>query len=214
MIDFPELEFDEIFDFDKRFDLDTDENHGQPRMTARKIKIQSKARLLNKMKNENVKNLIDELPLQGESLHIISNGRFDYFNLIPVIQEKINKPIESFWFSTWTMNQNNALQLVKLYDEGKIKQINAITGLYFKKRERLVYFTLNTELNKRCQKIFSSEIHAKVSLLKIGNDYFVIESSANFTANPRVEQSSIFNNKELYEHHKNWMLEIFANAKI
>lgn len=45
-------------------------------------------------------------------------------------------------------------------------------------------------------------------LIENGKDYIVIQGSANFTSNPRIEQFSINNNKILFDFHKNWMDEI------
>lgn len=36
----------------------------------------------------------------------------------------------------------------------------------------------------------------------------MIEGSANFTANPRIEQFIISKSKELFDFHKDWMNEV------
>lgn len=76
------------------------------------------------------------------------------------------------------------------------------------RRETAVFNMLYEGLKKRNQKMFCNENHSKVTLIENGTDYLVIEGSANFTANPRIEQFVITNSKELYLFHKSWMDEI------
>ena len=54
------------------------------------------------------------------------------------------------------------------------------------------------------------ENHAKIILLNNGKDYITMEGSANFTANPRIEQNTVCNSRQLYEFHKGWMDEILS----
>lgn len=37
-----------------------------------------------------------------------------------------------------------------------------------------------------------------------------MEGSANWTANPRTEQNIITNSRDVYEFHKSWLEEMFA----
>lgn len=208
------LDFNDPIDFNNLFGTTTDENHGESKTTARKIRIQTKIRFLNRTKRQRVHELIDALPTVGESLHIVSNGHFDYFTLVPTIIDMENGVVSDFWFSTWTMSHNNVCQIFELFDKGKLLNIHALTGLYFKKREATVYLQLFEGMNKRGGCLFASENHAKVTLMKIGEKHYVIEGSANFTANPRVEQFVICQSKELFDFHKSWMQEIFNNKKI
>ena len=99
-----------------------------------------------------------------------------------------------------------------LYDQGIFKTVNAITGEYFRQREATVYVLLETGLKERGQRLFSNKNHAKVSLLQIEDAYFVIEGSANFTANPRIEQFVLTNSKELFDFHRAWMETLLKKA--
>ena len=40
-------------------------------------------------------------------------------------------------------------------------------------------------------------------------DFIVIEGSANFTANPRLEQNVMVNDEDLFRFHAEWMEEMF-----
>jgi hypothetical protein len=190
------------------FSYDTEIETADAKITQRKAKIQEKLKTKSFLKKEKAAEVFNEIPLTGESFHIVSNGSFDYFNFIPLAIELMGGKVNQFYFSTWTMNLSNTRELLQLFDEGKIKSIAALVGLYFKKRETNVFNELYEGLKKRNQRIFSNENHSKVTLLENGVDYITICGSANFTANPRIEQFTVHNSKELFQFHKGWMDEI------
>ena len=190
------------------YSFDTEIESQDVKITSRKLKIRSKMKAKTFLKKEKANEVFYELPASGESIHIISNGSFDYFNLIPFAIDLLGGNCNDFYFSTWTLNNQNSEAILKLYDDGKVKSINALVGLYFKTRESAVFNMLYEGLLSRGQKLFANANHSKITLLDNGKDYIIIEGSANFTANPRIEQFVITNSKELHEFHKKWMDEI------
>lgn len=197
------MEFD-LFDFETKI-----EDNTAKLKTSRTLKIQEKSRMNYFLKKEKAEQILTELPQPGEAIHVISNGSFDYFNLIPIAIELMGGHVDLFYFSTWTMNNSIVEKILELFDNGKIQKIGCLVGLYMKQREPAVFNLIYEGLKDRNQKVFSNENHSKVTLLQIGENYITIEGSANFTANPRIEQFCIHNDKELYEFHKMWMDEIF-----
>ncbi len=199
-----------LFDFDEAFEKNLVNYNNN--ITSRVIRISSKIKLENKLKRQNVERLIESLPLADESLHIVSNGSFDYFTLIPHVIELSNSVADDFYFSTWTMSRDNVVQIIDMFDRGLIKNINALTGEYFRSRESKVYAIFEDAVLQRSQRIFSNKNHAKVTLIHINQNYYVIEGSANFTANPRIEQFVLTNSKELFNFHKEWMNQILTKG--
>lgn len=187
---------------------DTEVETADTKITQRKANIQEKLKTKSFLKKEKASEVLNELPTTGESFHIVSSGSFDYFNLIPLAIKLLGGKVNQFYFSIWTMNLSNTRELLQLFDEGKIKSISALVGLYFKKRETNVFNELYEGLKKRDQRIYSNENHSKITLLENGVDYITICGSANFTANPRIEQFTVHNSKELFLFHKVWMDEI------
>jgi len=190
------------------FSFDTEIESTDTKTTSRKIKIQEKLKTKLYLQKQKAKEVLPELPSQNECHFIIANGTFDYFTLIPIAIDLLGGVVEDFYFSTWTMNEANVQALLKLFDDKKILKISALVGLYFKQREAAVFNNLYEGLKQRGQKIFSNENHSKVTLLKSKNNYINICGSANFTSNPRIEQFTIHNNKDLYEFNKVWMDEV------
>jgi len=197
----------------KLFGFDDEIESNETIIDSKKIKVQTKIRMKNKLKNESASKIFDELPAPGESIHIVSNGKFDYFNLVPILIEMAGGKAKSFYFSTWTLSQNNAEKILRLFDDGSVGTMKALTGLYFKQREPQVFNYLYEGFKERNLTMACNENHSKVTLIEINRDFYIIEGSANFTANPRIEQFVVTNHKELYFFHKEWMDEIIGSAK-
>ena len=142
----------------------------------------------------------------------MNDARYDFWTWVPAIQELIDKPI-IFWGSTWTMNRDNVLELLEMFDDGRLSEINILTGLYFKRRESAVYATLLEGLRKRGQRYMAFKNHTKIMLITEGENYYTIEGSANFTSNPRKEQFVFSNDKGLFDFHADWFEEAFSNPK-
>lgn len=179
-------------------------------VSTRVLKHQEKEKLRDAMKKEKAGDILQELPKVGETLHIISNGTFDYWTFVPIIIGLLGGRSDEGWFSTWTLNRANCNELFEIFDRGELGKIHFLTGLYFKRRETAVYAKLITGIQERGGRYKALENHAKIILLTNGHDYITMEGSANFTANPRIEQNTITNIKAVYDFHKEWMDEILS----
>lgn len=159
------------------------------------------------LSRQRVEQIITEIPRPGEATHIVSNGYFDYYDIIPAFCKLIKKPLELF-ATTWTVRYESVTNMMELFDNGAIKSIHMVVGEYLKSREPAVYNLLFESCNNRGQVCKARKNHTKITLLGNHDEelFIVIEGSANFTANPRVEQYIINNDKELYEFHKKWII--------
>jgi len=105
------------------------------------------------------------------------------------------------------MNRGNALGLLDLLDSGAITSSVLLTGLYFKTRESAVAATIIKGLADRGQRYMALKNHAKVIVIEAGARSLVVEGSANFTANPRIEQYVLTRDEGLAAFHAEWMME-------
>ena len=171
------------------------------------IRIHLQTKKKNEVKLEHLKELLPTLPDDGWSYHVISSGNFDFWTYVPHLINLAGR-FDEFYCSTWTMSRPIALEMLELYDSGKVGKISLLTGLYFKRRETAVYAFILDGLLKRSQRYIAFRNHTKLMLL--GNDdyHLTIEGSANLTANPRAEQFILTNHKGLYEFNRAWMEEM------
>jgi hypothetical protein len=187
-------------------DKDTLETSKMP--DQKTLKRKTKIELKKVRQREKLIEAITEIPKKGYSYHMVSVGLYDFYTIIPTFVGLLDG-IEILYGSTWTMNRDNAIDILSLFDKGLVKEINILTGLYFKRRETAVYSTLLNGLKERKQRFIASKNHTKIILMKKDENYIVTEGSANFTMNPRVEQFVMSNDKELFDFHKSWMEGLF-----
>lgn len=164
-------------------------------------------RVIEKLRKEELNKVIDCLPKKNEYIHIVSNGNFDYFKLIPRILQ-LSKNNFNLYASTWTMNYSNIDELTKLIEVGKINNCTILVGDYLRKREPLVFQHLKQSLYENNGKLIEFSNHAKIICMSDKENYYVIEMSANFTANRRTEQMVFCNSKLVYDFHVKWMEEL------
>lgn len=69
------------FDFEDAFEKKLIDYNND--ISSRSIKISSKIKFENKLKINEVSKVLREIPKIGESIHIVSSGKFDYFSIIP-----------------------------------------------------------------------------------------------------------------------------------
>ena len=168
-------------------------------------------RQIQATKRKRMADIINRIPEPGETFHVVSNGTFDHFSFVPRISELMGT-VDAFYGSTWTMNRENALGLLDLYDKGRLKAVAILTGLYFKRRETAIYATVLEGLQERGQRYTAFKNHAKVSLFAgfEADTYITVEGSANYTANPRLENFTVTNDRPLFEMHQTWMEEMLV----
>lgn len=189
--------------------LETDYQLPDPLKLDRK---EVRRNFVKKLREETLLEILERLPDPEESIHIVSNGAFDYWSFVPACQRLIGNPV-TLYGSTWTMSRNCIVELMELFDKGLFTQISLVTGADFKHRETGVYATLVSGLLERQQRYLCFQNHAKVFLMTDGVTYLVGEGSANWTGNPRLEQTTLTNSKALYNFHRDWIEEVFTNAK-
>lgn len=181
-----------------------------PLQTRREHKLVSRLRLQTK----ELARIMPALPEPGESHHLVSDGRFDYWRWVPHLLGLLGPAAEAY-VSSWTMNRQNVLEMLELFDAGKIQRLAVLTGLYFKRRESAVYAQLVTGLMARGQRYSAFANHAKVMLLTeaSGTHWLTLEGSANLTGNPRLEQQVITNDRGVYQMHRTWMEQMLTRSE-
>ena len=206
------MEFPDL-DFDLDFNL-LDQNLTGESISENLIKRtrSKKQELLTIQKKQILKDVVKRFPAPGEYFHLVSKGTYDFYTIIPLFVE-LGGTIREFYGSTWTMNRSNVQDLLKRFDDQQILKITILTGLYFKRRESAVYASLLEGLSRRKQGFIAAKNHAKVMLINQGENFYTVEGSANFTANPRIEQYVITNNRSLYQFHQSWMESLINGTK-
>jgi hypothetical protein len=160
---------------------------------------------------ESLRDVVPNPPAAGESIHIASGSKFDFWTWAPVMLDWIGTA-GTLYCSTWTLSRPNAVDMLEQWDAGRFESAAFLTGTYFKRRETAVYTLLLEGLLARGGRFVAFQNHAKVMLLDnpARGTWLTVEGSANLTANPRWEQYVITNDRTLWEFHRTWMEEMLS----
>jgi hypothetical protein len=173
-------------------------------VTAIRIK---KLELIRVSREENLRKIFPTIE-DGCSYHFISSGDIDAMSYLTMIIER-HGPIAELYASTWTMSRQDVELLDRYLADGHIRKVTFFTGEYFKSRETSVYASLLEVINRHNDRLKLFRNHCKLLVLRTTHDLYVtIEGSANFTTNPRSEQTVITPGRQLFEFYKNWFEEM------
>lgn len=161
------------------------------------------------LQRQSLAEVVPQLPQPGHQIHVVSNARYDFWTFIPHVIELLGRS-DHFQVSTWTMNRQACADILALFDAGKIGTIDVLTGIYFKRRESANYAMILEGIQARKQRYIASKNHTKVILLDRDPHYLTIEGSANLTANPRLEQYVMTNDRQLWGFHRSWFEELLT----
>jgi hypothetical protein len=149
-------------------------------------------------------------PVAGHSYHVISHGDVDALSYLAHCVKAW--PLDYVLISTWCIAMTDVDQLLGWLDSGRVGHLDFCCGEIFPTQypdetDRL----LRLEASAAAVRIKIARNHAKVLLGK--NDdlgvYFVIESSANVNTNPRIEQTCLTMDQDLFEFYH----EFFSGLK-
>ncbi len=156
----------------------------------------------------NVKQLIT-LPKENEVYKLISfAGGFASINFVLAVAEKEN--IEELTITSLRVGRKQLQLLDSLYKQGKLNKATFIVGTLMKENaKRYTYYDdLEKISDKNNWEVKAVNNHSKIVLMKTKDNYYVLETSSNFNDNPKIEQFSFENSKELYEFYYNILKEI------
>ena len=181
---------------------------------ARKIKIVAKRKMQIKHRQENCRAILTELPEPGEEIHVLGCNKFDAWDWIPRVIELIGGQADELYLNTWIISTHHTRELVDLIKTGRTGPATIITGLLYKGKEPAGYALLVEELAKRGGRYLAVKSHAKVTLIRHekSNHWITIETSANCSTNEKVEQTTIFNDRDLYQWYRDWFEDVFQKS--
>ena len=154
------------------------------------------------------------LPEPGEQLRIRVQTQLNLTSIILKILEE-QQEIDECSILSFSFNRESLNIFCDLIQSKKIQILNLYLASSYRFRDQDHYERLKTTIlalkNLNIHLAFVPS-HAKITLVKCGNNYFQMEGSMNFTTNTRVEHLLIENNRKSYENDidfiQNWILKM------
>jgi hypothetical protein len=184
-----------------------------PNFESSMTRESAKARLITDRQKAVVERLIPELPQEKEYFHIISKGDFNYWQLACRLLDLIQEPC-AFWCSIWTIIPVSIRELFAMYDAGKITRIRFLVGDSLRNRYPEVFAQLKDGIEARAEMLKIGMLHAKITVFHAQDSgrWFVMESSANYSTNPRIEQTTAMQSKAVGRFHADWISSAFSET--
>jgi len=155
----------------------------------------------------NVEDLVDP-PKLNEQYRLVTQKGFNTFTFILYLLKKF-KHIDNLDIITFNMNEGTISALMHLLDKGSVGHLRCVISdsIKFRMPNRVAQLRQEHEARKGTGRFDCAFVwnHAKIALVAIGDNRFVIEGSGNFSSNAEIEQYVFENNPTAYEFHKDWI---------
>jgi hypothetical protein len=175
------------------------------------IRKSSFGKVINKTKRDlTFQEILEQnggLPRPSEILLIKSNGCSDTGGIFEAITK--TGIVQEMYLSTWIISRLNIDYICEQVDSGNLKSLVFVISVRQKQLKKSDYAHMIEEFKKRSQiKIRVCNCHAKTFSAKVGDNYYTVTGSGNWTKNPRIENYIVMNQIEPFEHNKEWMEEM------
>lgn len=178
------------------------EDGAAPTITPRALRNRAKQDLKKMGRRESLRELIKAIPEEGETLHVVSSGKFNFWTYVPVINELINQPIDVLYCASWMVGAQCVKELFQLMDAGIVRESRWVVGAYLKSRDPEVYRQLLKLEEKKRGWVKAMETHIKLILIDSPPYYLTVTGSANMSENKRLEGTQLTNDRDVYEFYK------------
>ena len=155
---------------------------------------------------KNIKELSGNFPKAGEIFFLWSLNSFNAFTFIPYIIKSVG-PIDELVVSTYNISKRIVDAFLKYLCKDQLNKVSILISDSIKHRTPAVCdYLLSIEEKYENFSVFFSWNHSKVTLMRVGENHFVVEGSGNFSENARHEQYIFLNNKKVYDFRSKWIL--------
>lgn len=146
---------------------------------------------------------------ENECIHLISSDNFGSIELAKCLTKRINP--NYICFTTWSYNED-FIQFVES-QLAKGVEIDFFVDKSIKTRKSHLYAQIvDLTFKYETFKIkIHHMLHAKVTIMGSFDSHVIIEASANYSKNQRIENFTITNDLELFNFHKNWMHKLIGD---
>lgn len=150
-----------------------------------------------------------ELPgiKKGVIYNIVTQRAINPFGF--VLQATKHSVIDELIIATYSINLKAISVFMNLLDTGLIKHFRLLLNHNMKFKMKGQDVVLLEEEKKRDNfEILKKYTHAKVTLIDQKDRKLVISGSGNYSENPKIEQYTICDDKELFNFHKSWIEDL------
>lgn len=154
-------------------------------------------------------------PEQGCAYHIISGGNVDLLCHLQWLM--LHYPtLQRVFISAWAVSGADILLLEEMVTEKKVQTLDVLVGDIYPNQYKHEWAKLEKMRDQGTVRgLYSSNIHSKFIMATDGQDMWAVcESSANCNMNPRIEQTVMTFDRELYDFYDKYYHNLFVQEDI
>ena len=152
--------------------------------------------------------VIGTLPEKGEEIALIVDGNFLGMDILNAVIELAGEPCKALHIATLSLNPENARQIAKLIDSGKILSATMVISEKFAKQSAETFNQIRAELDAVDVPVAVDRNHAKINLFDYGKKKYVMHGSLNLRRCMSFEQCVLAESEELYSFFLSFMDDI------
>lgn len=156
-------------------------------------------------KISSIKDLSGRPPLPGEIFFLWTVNSFNAFTFIPYLLREFCL-IDELLLATYSINIRIIDALIRLIDKKKVLSVDIVISDSIRSRLPKVYEYLISVCEHKPIRVRYAWNHAKISLVRCGDNRFVIEGSGNWGENAQHEQYVFLSSDKVFEFRKNEIL--------
>ena len=153
-------------------------------------------------------------PEPGKAYHILTGGNVDMLSHLQYLMLHWKK-IRRVFVTAFVMSGVEIQKCREWLQDGTLGTLEVMLGDLFSRQYKVEWQELCRMYAKGLIKnIFTSRIHAKIMLVEADDSTkIVIESSANCNMNPRIEQSCVTVNSDLFDFYDVYLHEVLNDEE-
>lgn len=201
-----------LFDFDPREVAAIERQMQKDRVQVGQARAQrTRSRVQTKRANAE-KHLAEILPARfapDESWHVISRGDIDALSYLRHALNGVTH-FDHVLMSTWCIAKADLDEITAWLNAGRIDHFELYAGEIFPNQYGDEYEQMQRMCDTFGARMVIAKNHSKVTLASNTQDayHLVMESSANVNTNPRIEQTAIHCNADLYQFYRDFFHDI------
>ena len=153
-------------------------------------------------KVESLKQLVGKLPGDGEAFFIETEKSFNAFTFIVYLLKYVGD-IDELYVATYGLNARIIHSITGYMNKGRIKRVHIHISESIKARLPKIADMLQAVcLSNSNFSLSYAWTHKKVMCVRVGDEFFVIEGSGNWSENSAQEQYVFIKSQKIYEFRK------------
>ena len=164
-------------------------------------------RMIVAKRKDKLVEIVDALFSGTDDIYFLSEGDWNLFDFFNLVLHRISVPAD-LYLCTYAIYEFPIRQILLAQEAGQLSSVHMIID----SRARIRNASTLALAQNICNKISLKACHAKVMVLRYGNEYVSLIGSQNWTKNPRIETGMCTRQSIIGQFHIDWMEKVLEGC--